>query len=253
MAGRPLVALLHLLGALSVAGCHDFSLFDTLDAATGNPDLAAPSPDLASDGATTPSDLAASDRLPISFDAAPDVAMPDLTIIDLAMPDLSSPDLAMPLARPDLAAAMPDLVCVPESNTAFCQRLQKTCGGVTAPDNCGKSRTVPCGTCANPTPACVNGACQPCAADADCTFSSPICSNGRCVGCGSSMDCSRAGWGDTCGFTGGCGCFNGNAGCTNPRVSLCDPKTFLCACGNTGGPCPLGQTCVGGGANGTCQ
>jgi peptidoglycan/xylan/chitin deacetylase (PgdA/CDA1 family) len=41
--------------------------------------------------------------------------------------------------------------CTPESNTAFCSRLGKNCGSVTANDNCGTSRTVnPCGTCTSP-------------------------------------------------------------------------------------------------------
>src|SRR6185436_12342680 len=41
--------------------------------------------------------------------------------------------------------------CTPESNTAFCSRLNKTCGTVTGNDNCGVSRTVSsCGTCTSP-------------------------------------------------------------------------------------------------------
>ena len=35
------------------------------------------------------------------------------------------------------------LTCTPESNAAFCSRLGKTCGSVTAADNCGVSRTGP--------------------------------------------------------------------------------------------------------------
>ena len=41
--------------------------------------------------------------------------------------------------------------CTPETNTAFCTRLGKTCGSVTANDNCNVSRTVAsCGTCTSP-------------------------------------------------------------------------------------------------------
>src|SRR6185436_210769 len=41
--------------------------------------------------------------------------------------------------------------CTPESNTAFCTRLAKNCGSVTANDNCGTSRTESsCGTCTAP-------------------------------------------------------------------------------------------------------
>ncbi|HQJ57799.1 MAG TPA: hypothetical protein PK255_01825, partial [Candidatus Pacearchaeota archaeon] len=38
-------------------------------------------------------------------------------------------------------------ICTPESNTAFCNRLNKNCGSVTALDNCRVSRTVYCGDC----------------------------------------------------------------------------------------------------------
>jgi len=37
--------------------------------------------------------------------------------------------------------------CLQESNSAFCARLGKTCGSVTATDNCGVQRTATCGTC----------------------------------------------------------------------------------------------------------
>jgi hypothetical protein len=37
--------------------------------------------------------------------------------------------------------------CTPESDSTFCSRLGKTCGSVTANDNCENSRTVNCGTC----------------------------------------------------------------------------------------------------------
>jgi hypothetical protein len=50
-----------------------------------------------------------------------------------------------PPSNPDGA-----VVCTPESNGAFCNRLHKTCDSVTAADNCGASRTVSCGTCLAP-------------------------------------------------------------------------------------------------------
>lgn len=51
--------------------------------------------------------------------------------------------------------------CQPESDLAFCARLGKTCGSVTATDNCGASRTAECGTCGSfrtclPTNVCGN-------------------------------------------------------------------------------------------------
>lgn len=41
--------------------------------------------------------------------------------------------------------------CIPETDSAFCTRLGRDCGSVTANDNCGISRTVSsCGTCTLP-------------------------------------------------------------------------------------------------------
>jgi hypothetical protein len=50
---------------------------------------------------------------------------------------------------PQTCTANACAACVPETNPAFCSRLGKNCGSVTANDNCGAPRTVnPCGTCA---------------------------------------------------------------------------------------------------------
>jgi len=40
--------------------------------------------------------------------------------------------------------------CEPESDTAFCQRLEKNCDEVANLDNCGERRTVACGACQTP-------------------------------------------------------------------------------------------------------
>ena len=50
--------------------------------------------------------------------------------------------------------------CTPETNTAFCTRLNKNCGSVTALDNCGISRTVNCGTCTSPQTCNVTNMCS---------------------------------------------------------------------------------------------
>jgi hypothetical protein len=48
--------------------------------------------------------------------------------------------------------------CIAETNAAFCSRLGKECGSVTAADNCGTVRTVAiCGTCSSGT--CTNNVC----------------------------------------------------------------------------------------------
>jgi formylglycine-generating enzyme len=51
--------------------------------------------------------------------------------------------------------------CTAETDAAFCARLGKTCGSVTANDNCGTSRTVaPCGTCTAPLVCGSNDVCS---------------------------------------------------------------------------------------------
>jgi hypothetical protein len=47
--------------------------------------------------------------------------------------------------------------CTPEPETAFCTRLGKNCDNVTAPDNCGTSRTVNCGACSGTGESCGGG------------------------------------------------------------------------------------------------
>ncbi len=51
-------------------------------------------------------------------------------------------------------------ICTPESNTAFCSRLNKNCGSVTALDNCRVSRTVYCGDCTPPLTCNSNNVCS---------------------------------------------------------------------------------------------
>jgi len=62
------------------------------------------------------------------------------------------------------AAAGDDTPCVPETDDAFCLRLGKTCGSVTANDNCGTSRTIySCGDCSSINMKCdtAKGRCTP--------------------------------------------------------------------------------------------
>lgn len=49
--------------------------------------------------------------------------------------------------------------CSPETDAAFCGRLDKTCESVTDTDNCGQARTAVCGTCSGAKPACVANVC----------------------------------------------------------------------------------------------
>jgi hypothetical protein len=51
-----------------------------------------------------------------------------------------------------------DAQCTAESDSAFCQRLAKNCGSVTAADNCGANRTVgDCGVCSVQGQTCGGG------------------------------------------------------------------------------------------------
>lgn len=84
------------------------------------------------------------------------------------LPDLSPLDLSSSLPAVDMIRTVgngmdlgsPDLACVPETDSAFCQRLGKSCEPVSAPDNCGLPRTANCGSCGGVTPACVANVCR---------------------------------------------------------------------------------------------
>ena len=53
-----------------------------------------------------------------------------------------------------------DTTCVPETDTAFCARVAKSCEMVADTDNCGQPRSADCGTCTG-TNACVSNVCKP--------------------------------------------------------------------------------------------
>lgn len=52
-----------------------------------------------------------------------------------------------------------DPACVSESSTQFCARLTLQCGSFSGPDNCGRSQTYTCGSCATEQ-TCVSNHCQ---------------------------------------------------------------------------------------------
>jgi len=110
--------------------------------------------------------------------------------------------------------------CTAESNTAFCSRLGKNCGSVTANDNCGTSRTVSsCGTCTSP---------QTCAGGG----TANVCGGSTCTAESNTAFCSRLGK--------SCGSVTANDNCgTSRTVSSC-------------GTCASPQTCAGGGTANVC-
>jgi hypothetical protein len=108
--------------------------------------------------------------------------------------------------------------CTPETDSAFCARLGKSCGTVTANDTCGTSRTVgSCGACSSPQTCggggtanvCGGGGTGSCAtayAQGNClTYTTGTvvssgghnwtCTNGNCANCASHSTCAPGGVG----------------------------------------------------------
>jgi hypothetical protein len=107
--------------------------------------------------------------------------------------------------------------CTAESDTAFCSRLNKNCGSVTANDNCSTTRTVTsCGTCTSPSTCGGGGTTNVCGctAESDTTF------------------CARQGR--------SCDALSGTDNCGAARS--------VTSCGN----CLAPETCGGGGTAGVC-
>jgi len=120
--------------------------------------------------------------------------------------------------------------CTAETNTAFCSRLGKNCGSVTANDNCGTSRTVSsCGTCTSPA-TCGGGG------------TANVCGGGSCTAETNTAFCSRLGK--------NCGSVTANDNCgTSRTVSSCGTCTSPATCGGGG----TANVCGTSGGGGTCK
>jgi peptidoglycan/xylan/chitin deacetylase (PgdA/CDA1 family) len=180
--------------------------------------------------------------------------------------------------------------CTAESNTAFCSRLGKNCGSVTANDNCGTSRTVSsCGTCTSPATCGGGGTANvcgtSCTAETNAAFCSRLgkncgsvtandnCGTSRtvssCGTCTSPATCGGGGTANVCGtctaetnaafcsrLGKNCGSVTANDNCgTSRTVSSCGTCTSPATCGGGG----TANVCGGGGAacapaysNGNC-
>ncbi|HVE83789.1 MAG TPA: hypothetical protein VND93_13105 [Myxococcales bacterium] len=94
--------------------------------------------------------------------------------------------------------------CTSESTAAFCSRLGKACGLVTAADTCGVPRTVSCGTC-----------------------STGVCFQNQCCGDSDAAFCARN--------LKNCGAFSGTDACGQPRTAGCGtcPSPESCTANNT--------------------
>jgi hypothetical protein len=173
-----------------------------------------------------------------------------------------------------------DPSCVSETDTAFCSRLGKNCGGVTAGDNCGRPRIVAsCGTCLS-TRTCGGGATQNrcgCTPETDASFCARF---GKSCGsvtagdnCGTARTVADCGWCLPPQICGGTGAPNTCGNTSEPDGGACTAETdaALCArfgknCGaltamdNCGGArtvsscgtCIAQQTCGGGGTPNVC-
>jgi peptidoglycan/xylan/chitin deacetylase (PgdA/CDA1 family) len=118
--------------------------------------------------------------------------------------------------------------CTPEADGAFCSRLGKSCGTVTANDNCGASRTVAsCGTCTSPM-TCGGGG------------TANVCGGTSCTPETNGAFCARLG--KTCGAV----TANDNCGASR-TVSSCGTCTSPATCGGGG----TANVCGGGGTT-TC-
>ncbi len=160
----------------------------------------------------------------------------------------------------------PSSSCTKETDAAFCKRLGRTCGAVTAPDNCGAMRTVPsCGTCTAPA-LCGNSNVCGCTAETDDALClahgaqcGPLTVTDRCNATRVITSCGMcANEHDTCGGAGTpgqCGCtpdsdtalcsrFNRHCG-TFTVTDTCGTSRTIASCGTCTGP----QTC---GASNVC-
>jgi hypothetical protein len=89
------------------------------------------------------------------IDAEPASADSSTLPSDASAPDAGSQDATVPN---DAQVDGDGAACLPEADGAFCARLGKNCGAVTAFDNCGATRTVAsCGVCGSHFESCGGG------------------------------------------------------------------------------------------------
>jgi hypothetical protein len=164
--------------------------------------------------------------------------------------------------------------CIPEGDAAFCSRLFKNCGTLTADDNCGVSRTVTsCGICSGTGVNCGSGG-QPnvCACNAEndaafclrlgkncglvtandkCGVERTVVSCGTCSGTG--VTCGGGGTPNVCGCTPEtdaelCARLYKNCG-TLAANDNCGASRSITSCGTCTG---VGVSCGGGGTQNVC-
>jgi formylglycine-generating enzyme len=113
--------------------------------------------------------------------------------------------------------------CTPETDAAFCARLGKNCGSVTAADSCGASRTaVRCGSCVPPQVCDGGNVC--CTPEADATFCARLGKNCGSVTANDNCGLRTVGSCGTCGGTAS-ECYSGL--CMAP-ISSCNGLAETC-------------------------
>jgi hypothetical protein len=120
--------------------------------------------------------------------------------------------------------------CVPETDPAFCTRLHKTCGSVSAPDNCGARRSASCGTCTTPETCGAGNTCVPpnCVPESNPAFCSRL-----------GKECNVFSGYDNCGVGRSTNCGT----CTQPEVCQAD-STCVCPAETNAQFCArLGKNC----------
>ncbi len=166
--------------------------------------------------------------------------------------------------------------CTAESNSAFCERLNKRCGSFFGVDNCGYTRTVDCTAARGPCPSgqsCVGNQCTaPCSPETNAQFCTR--NGARCGSYSANDNCGAARTVDCTAALGACP--SGQFCVNNQCISSCSPEsnaqfcTRLDArCGSMSaldncdvwrtvdctaarGPCPSGQSCAGNQCVGSC-
>jgi subtilisin family serine protease len=158
--------------------------------------------------------------------------------------------------RLDCGAALAslDTTCTSESNAAFCSRLGKNCGSVTAADNCGQTRTVTsCGSCTSPQTCGGGGTANVCGAtsctpESNAAFCSRLSKNcgsvtavdncgqtrtvTSCGSCTSPQTCGGAGTANVCG-----------GGASTPCSGLCSSPTQFTGPSYSSGNLGTAATC----------
>ncbi|WP_157370521.1 hypothetical protein [Vulgatibacter incomptus] len=158
-------------------------------------------------------------------------------------------------------------LCLEETEEAFCARRGKTCGSVTAKNNCDRDFTTTCGTCLDGQTCGDDNTCHTtCDAESDEAFCARLgkdcgdvtgddnCGDARTVACGTCQD------GQICGDDNVCSCeAEDNAAFCDRLAKNCGNVTDADNCGDrrtvSCGTCPDGETCGAEVANvcGVCE